>query len=148
MRHASLILSVLIPSLLLAQSPTPELALQVRAAESTFAASLANRDIAAFAALVAEDAIFYGQEGATRGRAAVVESWRPLFQGEKAPFSWKPGTVEVLSSGTLALSSGPVYDASGKQFGNFNSVWRKTPKGTWEVVFDKGCPACQCPPKP
>jgi ketosteroid isomerase-like protein len=120
----------------------------VRAAESTFAASLANRDIAAFAALVADDAIFFGRQGPSRGKAAVVDSWRPLFQGPKAPFSWKPGTVEVLASGTLALSSGPVLDADGKQFGNFNSVWRRTATGSWEVVFDKGCPVCQCPPKP
>ena len=47
-------------------------------------------------------------------------------------------------SGTLAHSSGPVHDANGRQIGTFNSVWRRGPGGTWLVVFDKGCPVCNC----
>jgi ketosteroid isomerase-like protein len=50
----------------------------------------------------------------------------------------------VLASGTLALSSGPVYDPDGKRAGTFNSTWRKEADGRWRVVFDKGCPPCDC----
>ena len=57
-----------------------------------------------------------------------------------APFSWRPEVVEVLDSGTLALTSGPVRDPTGKQTGTFNSIWRREPDGRWRVVFDKGCP--------
>lgn len=32
-------------------------------------------------------------------------------QVAEAPFSWEPAQVEVLDSGTLALSSGPVCPA-------------------------------------
>ena len=46
--------------------------------------------------------------------------------------------VEVLESGNLALSSGPVRNASGEEVGRFNSIWRKEADGTWRVVFDKG----------
>ena len=116
---------------------------QVRRAETAFARSLAARDAQAFAALVAEDAVFFGHEGVVhRGKAAIAESWRPLFAMEKPPFSWASADVEVLSSGTLAHSSGPVYDASGKRFGTFNSVWRREADGSWKVVFDKGCDDC------
>jgi ketosteroid isomerase-like protein len=59
---------------------------------------------------------------------------------ETAPFSWRPETVEVLESGTLALSSGPVFDAAGQPIGAFNSIWRLEADGRWRVVFDKGCP--------
>jgi ketosteroid isomerase-like protein len=113
-------------------------------AESTFAVSLANRDTAAFARLVASDAVFFGQKSVLRGKAAVVEAWRPLFEQATPPFSWKPEVVEVLESGTLAHSSGPVYDRDGKQFGTFNSIWRRDPDGSWRVIFDKGCPVCNC----
>jgi ketosteroid isomerase-like protein len=131
-----------------AQAPIAELTRQVFTAESSFAATLANRDVAAFASFVAPDAVFFGRQGATHGREAVVESWRPLFGGPTAPFSWKPATVEVLESGSLALSSGPVLDPEGHQTGTFNSIWRRDPSGAWKVVFDKGCPVCNCARSP
>jgi hypothetical protein len=59
-----------------------------------------------------------------------------------APFSWSPEVVDVLESGTLAHSSGPVRDAGGRRIGTFNSIWRREPDGRWRVVFDKGCPVC------
>lgn len=117
---------------------------QVFAAESSFAATMANRDSIAFVTFVAREAIFFGEKSVMRGKPAVMDGWRALFVGPTAPFSWKPETVEVLASGTLAHSSGPVHDAEGRQIGNFNSVWRREPDGTWLVVFDKGCPVCNC----
>jgi uncharacterized protein (TIGR02246 family) len=120
-----------------------ELAQQVRQAETAFARSLADRDPKAFAAFVADDAVFFGMGGAVhRGKAAVVAAWQPLFAMEKAPFSWAPAEVHVLDTGTIAHSSGPVMDASGKRFGTFNSVWRREPGGGWKVILDKGCDDC------
>jgi ketosteroid isomerase-like protein len=121
---------------------------QVFAAESSFAATMANRDSSAFAAFLAPEAIFFGEKSVMRGKSAVVDGWRRLFAGPTPPFSWKPETVEVLASGTLAHSSGPVHDAKGRQIGTFNSIWRREPGGTWLVVFDKGCPVCNCEPGP
>ena len=121
-----------------------ELAQEVRAAETAFAASMAARDLDAFAAHIADEALFFGGSGVLRGRAAVVAGWKPFFDGEKAPFSWAPETVEVLDSGTLALSSGPVLDPAGKRVGTFTSIWRREPDGRWRVTFDKGCPPCDC----
>lgn len=133
---------------LAAQTQLATLTREVFAAESSFAATMANRDPAAFATFIATDAIFFGRQGPTRGKEAVVASWRPLFDGPGAPFSWKPEKVEVLDSGTLALSSGPVLDPAGQQTGTFNSIWRRDPSGSWKVVFDKGCPVCTCPRAP
>ncbi len=128
-------------------APMSALARQVFAAESSFAASLANRDTAAFAALVSPEAVFFGDKSVMRGKQAVVESWSGLFQGPTAPFSWKPETVEVLPSGSLALSTGPVFNPKGKQTGNFTSIWRREPDGRWLVIYDKGCPVCaECKP--
>ena len=120
-----------------------QLALQVRAAEMAFAKSLADRKLDAFESHLAEEALFFGREGVLRGKAAVVAGWKGFFASEKAPFTWTPETVEVLESGTLALSSGPVLDPAGKQIGTFNSIWRHEGDGRWRVVFDKGCPVCE-----
>lgn len=125
----------------LAAQSTP--AEDVRRAEAAFAGTMAARDFAAFATYIAEEAIFFGRSGPLRGKAAVLEGWRPFFAGATAPFSWHPEVVEVLESGTLALSSGPVRDPTGRLVGTFNSVWRKGPDGRWLVVFDKGCPAAE-----
>ena len=115
---------------------------EVFAAESSFAATMAARDLKAFGTYVAPEAVFFGRRGVMRGRAAVVDGWKPLFEGPMAPFSWRPDVVEVLDSGKLAHSSGPVMDPEGKLVGMFNSVWRLEPDGRWRVVFDKGCPVC------
>jgi ketosteroid isomerase-like protein len=114
---------------------------QVRSAETAFAQTMADRDLDAFATFVSEEAVFFGSSGALRGREAVVEGWRSLFEGPEAPFSWQPETVEVLESGTLAHSSGPVKDPQGNVVGTFNSIWRLEADGHWRVVFDKGCSA-------
>ena len=124
-------------SSLLAQSSTT-LTSQVFAAESSFAASMAGRDLKAFAALVSPEAVFFSDTAALRGKEAVVEAWRKFFADRKAPFSWRPETVEVLSSGTLALTSGPVHDPAGKLIGTFTSIWRHEADG-WRIIFDKGC---------
>ncbi len=121
------------------------LADQVRDAERAFAKTMADRDHEAFGKYVSEEAVFFGGKGALRGRAQVMEGWKQLYEGDKAPFSWEPEQVEVLDSGTLALSTGPVRDPEGKSLGTFSSIWRREADGKWRVIFDKGCPPCKCP---
>ncbi len=116
------------------------LAREVDAAERAFARSMAERDHVAFAALLSEQAVFFGERNVHRGKAAVALAWKPYFDGPAAPFSWQPDRVEVLADGTLALSTGPVLDAAGKVIARFNSIWRQEAPGTWRVVFDKGQP--------
>jgi ketosteroid isomerase-like protein len=120
------------------------LAAKVRARETAFAKTMADRDHAAFATFVAEEALFVGGS-VLRGRPAVAEGWKPYFEGDKAPFSWQPDRVEVVDSGTLAFSTGPVFDPEGKRIGTFNSTWRLEKDGEWRVVLDSGCPPCACP---
>ena len=127
-----------------AQTSASRLAEEVRAAETAFARSMAHRDPAAFAAMVADEAVFFGTQGVLRGKPAVLAGWKRFFDGAVAPFSWAPGDVEVLASGTLGFSSGPVYDPKGQRIGTFNSVWQRQRDGSWKVVFDKGCPPCDC----
>jgi ketosteroid isomerase-like protein len=137
------LLSGVIAAPLRAAEPLEALAAAVRARETAFAKTMADRDHAAFGSFVAEEAVFMGHETPLRGRAAVVEGWKRFFEGPQAPFSWKPERVEVVASGTLAISSGPVFDPQGQRVGTFNSTWRREADGEWRVVLDIGCPPCR-----
>jgi ketosteroid isomerase-like protein len=124
---------------LFAQTPGSTFKQQVFAAESSFAASMAERSFEAFDSHVSPEAIFFGDTTVMRGKTAVLRSWRRFFEKPDPPFSWKPDVIEVLPSGKLALSSGPVFDPKGKQVGTFSSIWRRESDGSWKIVFDKGC---------
>jgi len=123
-----------------------DLAADLRATEEAFARTMADRDHLAFLSFLAEETVFFGRAGEIRGREAVAAAWKPFYEGSEAPFSWQPESATVLDSGTLGLTSGPVVAPDGSRIGTFNSVWRRKPDGTWKVVFDRGCPACKCPP--
>lgn len=115
---------------------------EVESVERAFAGTMARRDHAAFVRFLADEAVFFDNDGPLRGKEKVAAGWAPLFDGPSAPFSWEPTQVEVLDSGSLALSSGPVRDPSGKIVGTFNSIWRREAPGVWRIVFDKGGPVC------
>lgn len=124
---------------------TTALAAQLRATEEAFARTMADRDHRAFVSFLAEETVFFGQRGEIRGKEAVAAAWKPLYEAPEAPFSWQPESATVLDSGTLGLTSGPVLAPDGSRIGTFNSVWRRESDGSWKVVFDRGCPPCDCP---
>lgn len=121
---------------------------EVMATERAFARTLADRDLAAFAGFLAEETVFFSGDRPVRGREAVTEEWRPYFDGPTPPFAWEPDQVEVLDSGTLAWSTGPVRDPDGNPIARFNSVWRREASGEWRIVFDRGSPLCPPPAAP
>ena len=109
---------------------------EVRNAELAFAKAFADRDQAKFFSYVLDDASFLSAGGTLSGKKAVMERWSRFFAGPQAPFSWAPDRVAVNAAGTIGLSAGPVFDASGNHVGNFNSTWVKQSDGTWKVLFD------------
>ena len=104
---------------------------QVADTERAFARSMAERNHAAFTALLSKDAVFFSANKVLRGQAAVAAGWAVFFDGPTAPFSWQPDQVQVqvLDDGTLALSTGPVRDPAGKVIARFNSIWRQESPG-------------------
>lgn len=118
---------------------------QVISTERTFAKSMADRNFKAFVTFLSPEATFFSASSVKHGAAEVAEQWRSYFDGPKAPFSWAPDHVEVLPSGTLALSTGPIYQ-QGKIVGRYNSIWRLEAANTWHIVFDKGEAVCGIAP--
>lgn len=148
--HRRHTLALGLATLMLAGCATPppdlvSLGEQVRATETAFAASMAARDFAAFASFVADDATFVNAGKPLRGKESVLGHWERFFRGPTAPFSWKPEIVEVLSSGNLAHSEGPVSLPDGKVVARYYSTWRRDPSGQWKVVLDNGYDLCDCP---
>jgi ketosteroid isomerase-like protein len=117
-----------------------ELREQVRQTEIVFANTMADRNAGAFTTFLSKEASFLSPGKATRGPANISAQWKSYFDGPKAPFSWAPDQVEVLDSGTLAMTSGPVLAPDGKRVGTFHSVWRREREGRWKIVLDSGCP--------
>lgn len=116
---------------------------QVRQAEQRFAAAMAERDLPAFASLIAEDAVFIGGGRPLRGKAAILATWQEFFKAAVAPFSWQPEIVEVAASGTLGYSEGPVTSRDGSSELRYFSTWQLKPTGRWLVVFDNGYTVCK-----
>ena len=145
-RRGALVAALLLTHAAVAQAPVIEqreaLAREVAETERAFARTMAERDHAAFVEFLADEAIFFAGNEPLRGKQQVAEAWKPFYKEPDAPFSWAPVQVEVLDSGTLALSSGPVHDPGGRLVGRFTSIWRREAPGTWRIVFDKGCEVC------
>lgn len=114
---------------------------EVRQTEIAFAKAFADRDAAKFFSFVSDDATFLGGLSTQRGKQAVIDRWSPWLKSAVAPFSWGPDRVAVNASGTLGLSTGPVFDAQGKHSGSFTSTWAKQADGTWKIVFDGSGPS-------
>ena len=119
---------------------------QVRATEVAFAKTLADRDVKAFRAMIAPDVIWLADQP-LRGPDQVLTRWQKFFDAPQPPFSWRPEIVEVQQGGKLALSTGPVLDPAGKRIGTYTSIWRRESTGAWKIIFDRGCPVCDCAQK-
>jgi pimeloyl-ACP methyl ester carboxylesterase/ketosteroid isomerase-like protein len=109
---------------------------EIRQAETAFAKAFADRDKTKFFSYVADDAVFMGPMGASRGKQAVIARWSRFFEGPVAPFAWGPERVEVVAGDKIGFSMGPVVGADGKYISQFASVWQKQSDGTWKVIID------------
>ena len=117
----------------------------VEETERAFADTMARRDFEKFKTFISEEAVFFSGTKSLRGRQQIADAWEGYFKDPHATFSWEPEHVEVLDSGSLAWSSGPVYDADGKRVATFNSVWQLDASNQWRIIFDKGNDVCNCP---
>jgi ketosteroid isomerase-like protein len=127
--------------------PEPSVAKrQVADTERAFARTMATRDHKAFMSFLSQEAVFFSGDKPLRGAQQVADWWKRYYEGPDAPFSWEPEEVEVLDSGTLAISSGPVRDSKGALIATFTSIWRLEDTGKWRIIFDKGNRVS--PPKP
>jgi hypothetical protein len=133
----------MVRAILAALAAVPLLAGAARCQSTAVAAAVLTRQVFAAESSFARRNLLRGEVGDARQDGGGGRLARAVRR-PGCTLLLETGEVEVLASGTLAHSSGPVHDAKGRQIGNFNSIWRREPDGTWLVVFDKGCPVCNC----
>lgn len=143
-RFAGIALALFVAGAGAAPPTNAQLKQQVADTERAFAATMKARDHAAFTSFLSGEAVFFMGAVPLHGKAAVADAWKKFFDKPAAPFSWEPDEVEVLASGTLAMSTGPVYDPGGKLISRFSSIWRLEAPGQWRIVFDRGSEVCDC----
>jgi len=121
----------------------------LRAAELSFAASVASKDWQSFGNHVGEEAIFFAGRS-LQGKEAILEAWSVYFQEEAPRLEWEPKISIVQEGGKLGFSRGPyTLTLKGEdgtlqsRAGEFISIWELQEDGSWQVIFDTGCPACQ-----
>ncbi len=115
----------------------------VRAADVALDRAVAAGDAAAFGALLEEDATFAGGRDISRGRAAVLASWKPLLSPGGPRLRWAPLRAEAAGSGDLAFTTGrwtlEVAGDDGKvtrSEGEYVTVWRRGADGAWRALLD------------
>lgn len=126
-----------------AAEPGPEAA--VRQADIDLCRAVAAHDRERFAALVAEDATFYGRQ-LLHGRAAVVAGWAPLLDPASGhALTWSPRRVVVAGGGDLAYSLGEYTARAARpdglaalHHGAYVTVWQRGADGAWRVAVDAG----------
>jgi ketosteroid isomerase-like protein len=118
----------------------------VRQADASRCAAVADRDLARFLSLLADDfAFFPDQAPVAEGKAAVRELLAPFFDPKGPMLRCDPMTVEVSGSADFAYTTS-TYDEKGaaaersptRGHGKYVTIWKKARGGAWKVAVDIG----------
>lgn len=115
----------------------------LRAADRAMSRAIEVGDRAAFARLVAEDAVFSGGTEHSVGRAAVAADWARYFEPDGPRLTWTPEEAVLATSGDLGYTIGR-YRWTGKTRdgkpaetqGQYLTVWRRDADGAYRALFD------------
>lgn len=130
--------------------PPPDPA-ELMEADRAFAEETAARGADGWAAWFAEDGRMYRERGYVDGRDAIRAAMEPTFADSLRALRWAPDTAIVAASGDIGYTLGhweailrtPAGDSVVGR-GNYVSLWRRQPDGTWKVAADIGN---QAPPE-
>jgi ketosteroid isomerase-like protein len=125
-------------------SPPPDPS-ELIEADRAFAAETAERGADGWAAWFAETGRMYRDRGYVDGRAAIRDVMVPAFSDSLRALRWDPDTAIVAASGDLGYTLGhwesvlttPAGDSVLGR-GNYVTIWRRQPDGTWKVAADIG----------
>jgi ketosteroid isomerase-like protein len=96
----------------------------------------------AFMSFIADDGILF-RPTAVKGKQWMME--HPLPPSEKRPLlSWQPTFADIALAGDMGYTTGPwefkadINDTKPVAFGNFLTVWKRQPNGSWKFAIDLG----------
>lgn len=95
-----------------------------------------------FMAFIDDDGILF-RPRAVKGKQWMTEN--PVPPSDKRPLlSWYPTVAEISRAGDMGYTTGPweykndIHDAKAVAWGNFLTVWRRQPDGSWKFAIDLG----------
>jgi ketosteroid isomerase-like protein len=95
-----------------------------------------------FIAFIDDDGILF-RPRAVKGKQWMTE--HPVPASDKRPLlSWYPTVAEVARAGDIGYTTGPweykadLHDAKAVAWGNFLTVWKRQPDGSWKFAIDLG----------
>lgn len=95
-----------------------------------------------FLMFIADDGILF-RPAAVAGKKWMLEHPQP--PNPKRPLlSWQPIFADIAVAGDMGYTTGPwefkqdINDEKAVAFGNFITVWKKQPDGTWKFAIDLG----------
>jgi ketosteroid isomerase-like protein len=95
-----------------------------------------------FTAFIDDDGILF-RPRAVKGKQWMTEN--PVPASDKHPLlNWYPTFADVSRAGDLGYTTGPweykadIHDAKPVAWGNFLTVWRRQPDGSWKFAIDLG----------
>lgn len=109
-------------------------------AEKGFAQYAADHNTPeAFMRFLADDGIVFRKGQAINGK----ERWSTI-KPDSSLLSWYPAFADIAASGDMGFTTGPweyrpaKTDKDAGAFGNYITIWKKQPDGTWKVAVDLG----------
>jgi len=114
-------------------------------ADRAFAAETAARGADGWADWFAETGRMYRERGYVDGRTTIRDLMVPAFADSLRELRWVPDTAIVAASGDVGYTLGhwesvlktPAGDSTLGR-GNYVTIWRRQPDGTWKVTVDIG----------
>lgn len=135
---ASLALLVVIPTTVVAQTSIPQALGEIVSADRDFSRASELQGIDnAFLAYLADDAITFNP-GPVDGKSEYKDHKSTGF------LKWQPDSADVSRATDLGYTTGSweMREATGddpvKVWGDYVTIWRKQPDGTWRVAVDIG----------
>jgi ketosteroid isomerase-like protein len=115
----------------------------LRAADLALDRAAADRDRAAFAALLTADTYWAAGGAPNVGPEAVLRDWDDLFQPGGPSLRWAPDRAELSAAGDLGFTVGTwrltARDAAGapvQRTGQYVTVWTRGEDGRYRVAVD------------
>jgi ketosteroid isomerase-like protein len=126
----------------------PTSAAALRQADINFAAAAKRDGLDGWLSYFDDQAIIDRGGACVTGKQGLREFYAPLFSRKDLDVTWAPDAGVLFESGELGYTSGHYRWAFTKddgarvvQTGNYITVWKKQPDGSWKVQSDFGSQA-------
>jgi ketosteroid isomerase-like protein len=136
--------AVTLSGVAIAQQPVTTDEALIRKADEDWARAAQTKQVAAWVAFYAADAVVLPPNDKTASdKESIEKAVGDLLTLQDLTIGWQPAKVEVARSGDLAYARGTYdltfKDAKGnpvKDHGKYLEVWKKQPDGGWKCIVD------------